>query len=123
MNAISSRRDMLRAGGALIVGLAVPGLPALAQVDAPRDESGSAPARTPASVKPALTADQLDSWIAVQADGSVTAFFGRVDVGQALDVAIAQIVADELDVSHAAVRVIMGDSASSVNQGGASGSW
>ncbi|MFT8243838.1 molybdopterin cofactor-binding domain-containing protein [Roseomonas sp. BN140053] len=120
MNAILSRRGLLGAGGALFVAF---GAPALAQVDAPRDESGSAPARTPAAAKPPLTADQLDSWIAVQADGSVTAFFGKVDVGQALEVAIAQIVADELDVAHSAVTVVMGDSASSVNQGGASGSF
>ena len=37
-------------------------------------------------------------------------------------VAIGQIVAEELDVPFKAVKVIMGDTATSVNQGGASGS-
>jgi len=72
--------------------------------------------------KPALTPDQLSSYIAVNADGTVSAFFGKMDMGQGLFVAIGQMVADELDVPFKAVRVIMGDTASSVNQGGASGS-
>ena len=43
-------------------------------------------------------------------------------MGQGVDVAIAQIVAEELDVPFNAVTVYMGDTATSVNQGGASGS-
>src|SRR5260370_31656206 len=45
-----------------------------------------------------------------------------MDMGQGLFVAIGQIVAEELDVPFKAVTVIMGDTATSVNQGGASGS-
>ena len=45
-----------------------------------------------------------------------------MDMGQGLFVAIGQIVAEELDVPFKAVKVFMGDTATSVNQGGASGS-
>jgi len=45
-----------------------------------------------------------------------------MDMGQSLDIAIAQIVADELDVDVAKVDVVMGDTALTCNQGGASGS-
>jgi nicotinate dehydrogenase subunit B len=45
-----------------------------------------------------------------------------MDMGHGLHVAIAQIVAEELDVPFKAVKVFMGDTANSVNQGGASGS-
>src|SRR2546430_17234145 len=45
-----------------------------------------------------------------------------MDMGHGLHVAIAQIVAEELDVPFKSVRVLMGDTATSVNQGGASGS-
>ena len=48
--------------------------------------------------KPPLMPDQLDSWIAINADGTVTAFFGKMDMGQGVDTAIGQIVAEELDV-------------------------
>jgi len=52
----------------------------------------------------------------------VQAFFGKMDMGQGLDVAVAQIVAEELDVGANKVDVVMGDTATSCNQGGASGS-
>jgi CO/xanthine dehydrogenase Mo-binding subunit len=45
-----------------------------------------------------------------------------MDMGHGLHVAIGQIVAEELDVPFKAVTVMMGDTATSVNQGGASGS-
>jgi len=73
-------------------------------------------------VKPALTPDQLSSYIAVNADGTISAFFGKMDMGQGLFVAVGQIVAEELDVPFDRVNVFMGDTATSVNQGGASGS-
>jgi len=72
--------------------------------------------------KPPLVPTELDSWVAILPDGRVTAFFGKMDMGQSLDIAIAQIVADELDVDVAKVDVVMGDTALTCNQGGASGS-
>ena len=112
MNQISptlSRRFLLQAGSALLVGIsAAPALP------------GHAAAA--GAVRPPLTPDQLDSFIALQPDGRFVAFYGKMDPGQGVDVAIAQIVAEELDVPAAAVRVVQGDTAQTVNQGGASGS-
>ena len=52
----------------------------------------------------------------------MTAFFGKMDMGQGVDISIAQIVADELDLPIERVDVVMGDTALTVNQGGASGS-
>src|SRR5580698_6750634 len=72
--------------------------------------------------KPPLTPDQLSSYIAVNADGRVAAYFGKMDMGHGLHVAIGQIVAEELDVPFKSVKVFMADTATSVNQGGASGS-
>jgi CO/xanthine dehydrogenase Mo-binding subunit len=108
-----SRRSMLTAGGALVVSIGMPiGLDAVLGI-------GNAFAQ---GMKPPLTPDQLSSYIAVSADGSVSAFFGKMDMGQGLFVAIGQMVAEELDVPFKSVAVIMGDTATSVNQGGASGS-
>src|SRR5437763_8408559 len=109
-----SRRSMLKAGGALVVSI---GMPIAAETVA-----GITEAAAQAGGKPPLTPDQLSSFIAVNADGSVSAFFGKMDMGQGVFVAIGQIVAEELDVPFRAVKVIMGDTATSVNQGGASGS-
>ena len=108
-----SRRTMLLGGGALVVsvgaGLSLDALLAINEAYAQ-------------GTKPPLTPDQLSSYIAVNADGSVSAFFGKMDMGHGLHVAIGQMVAEELDVAFARVGVIMGDTATSVNQGGASGS-
>ena len=108
-----SRRSMLKAGGALVVSVGTPiSLDTVLGI-------GEAFAQ---GAKPPLTPDQLSSYIAVNADGTVSAFFGKMDMGQGLFVAIGQMVAEELDVPFKAVAVIMGDTATSVNQGGASGS-
>lgn len=111
--AMISRRDFLKASGALIVSVGVPGATALGQnIGASGTLDG----------KPPLLPNELDSWVAVLPDGSVTAFFGKMDMGQGIDVAIGQIVAEELDVAFDKVTVVMGDTAFTCNQGGASGS-
>jgi nicotinate dehydrogenase subunit B len=109
-----SRRSLLKAGGGLVVSIGAP-------VSLDFAYAEDAPAMS-ATVKPALTPDQLSSYIAVNADGTISAFFGKMDMGQGLFVAVGQIVAEELDVPFDRVKVFMGDTATSVNQGGASGS-
>ena len=49
------------------------------------------------------------AWIHIGEDGPVTAFTGKVDVGQDSRTALALLVAEELGVSFEAVRVVMGD--------------
>ena len=103
-----SRREFLKTSGALVVSATVPWV------------GGSALAQAGAAARPALVPEELDSWVAIARDGRVSAFYGKVDLGQGLEVAIAQIVADELDVAVDQVSVITGDTATSLNQGGAS---
>ncbi len=103
-----TRRRALISGGALVIAFAA---------------RGQAAQPTPGgSVKPELVPPELDSWIAVQQDGKVIGYFGKVDVGLGIQVAIAQIIADELDVEFDQVNIVMGDTACTINQGGASGS-
>jgi CO/xanthine dehydrogenase Mo-binding subunit len=110
-----SRRSLFKGAGALVVSIGAPiGLDTVLGIgEAFAQASGS---------KPPLTPDQLSSFIAVGADGQVAAYFGKMDMGQGVFTAIGQIVAEELDVPFKAVKVYMGDTATSVNQGGASGS-
>jgi nicotinate dehydrogenase subunit B len=108
-----TRRSVLLGGGALVVSVGAPvSLETVLGI-------GQAYAQ---GSKPPLTPDQLSSYIAVNADGTVSAYFGKMDMGHGLHVAIGQIVADELDVPFKAVKVIMADTDVTVNQGGASGS-
>src|SRR3954447_18451356 len=110
-----SRRSILQAGGMFVVSVGMPiGLDTVLGLQAANAQG--------VATKPPLTPDQLSSFIAVNADGSVSAFFGKMDMGQGVFVAIGQMVAEELDVPFKAVKVYMGDTAITVNQGGASGS-
>ncbi len=102
------RRELLQASGALVVSALAPSLAA------------AQPSAAATSIKPPLAPEELDSWVAILPDGQVNAYYGKVDLGQGLEVAIAQIVAEELDVAVDRVHVLMGDSAISLNQGGAS---
>jgi CO/xanthine dehydrogenase Mo-binding subunit len=106
-NFIPSRRDLLRSGGALVVGFSLRSHHALAQ--------GTAAA------KPlALTA--VDTFLAIDSAGAVTVYSGKVDLGTGVQTALAQIVAEELDVPFASVGIVEGDTALTPDQGPTFGS-
>jgi nicotinate dehydrogenase subunit B len=103
-----NRRDLLKCAGYLLV--------ACSLSSAPRAADGLGP--WPKTVPD----DRIDSWLAVKADGSVTCFTGRVDLGTGIRTALAQIVADELDVDFDRVTMVMGDTARTPDQGTTSAS-
>ncbi len=105
-----TRRDLLKGGGALVVTIGIP------KWALPATQGGVSASRPP------FTPDQLDSYLSIGADGNVTVFFGKIDMGQGVDTALAQIVADELDVAFERVGVVMCDTALTLDQGGASAS-
>src|SRR6478672_1166357 len=65
---------------------------------------------------------QVDSWIAVAADGSVTAYTGKCELGQGMLTAQTQLVAEELSVPIERVHLIMCDTDVAPDQGTTSGS-
>src|SRR5206468_12798524 len=107
----TSRRDFLKASGALVVSVMIPGTVPIARAQTSGVGDG----------KPPLLPDELDSWIAILPAGNVTAFFGKMDMGQGVDVALGQIVAEELEVSFERVSVVMGVTELPCKQGGVSG--
>jgi CO/xanthine dehydrogenase Mo-binding subunit len=111
MNSGITRRNLLRASGAVVVGFA-----------APAGWLGSAtPADARAMSRP-LDPAWLDSWIAVSKDNQVTIYWGKMDMGQGTDTGICIMAAEELDVGIDRVAIIQGDTSLTVDQGGASGS-
>ena len=105
-----SRRNVLQGTGALVVAFSM------------ADASQVLAAAPGADGKPPLIPTELDSWLSIARDGGVTIYFGKIDGGQGTDLAMAMIVAEELDVPIKSVSVVQGDTARTVNQGGASGS-
>jgi nicotinate dehydrogenase subunit B len=64
----------------------------------------------------------LSSWIRFSAEGEVTITPGKVEIGQGIVTALAQIAADELDVDIGRVRMVRTTTAGSPNEGVTSGS-
>jgi nicotinate dehydrogenase subunit B len=100
-----SRRAFLAASGALVVTLTA---------------DWSEAAANAAAERPPLKGDQLSSYITIDPDGTVVAYYGKIDGGQGLETSIAQMVAEEIEVPYERVRVVMGDSGLTLDMGGAS---
>lgn len=64
----------------------------------------------------------LDDWLAIEPDGSITAFSGKVELGTGVRTALTQIVAEELDVPLERIHMIMGDTARTPDEGYTAGS-
>ena len=74
-------------------------------------------ATAPVLSKPkAVAKDRVESFVAVNADGSVTVHVGKVDLGTGTRTALAQMAADELDVAFDKVAMVMGDTATTPDQ-------
>ena len=65
---------------------------------------------------------RLSSWIKFAADGQVTVSPGKVEIGQGIVTALAQIAADELDIDIGRLRMVRATTAASPNEGVTSGS-
>jgi nicotinate dehydrogenase subunit B len=116
MNApiILDRRRVLAGGGALIVSFSLTN--AFAQDQAPVVAPAPKP---PGSL---ATTPFLDSWIRIDADGSITAFTGKVELGQGFKTAFQQIAAEELGIPFDSLKVITADTRRTANEGYTSGS-
>ena len=106
-----SRRDFLKRSGALVVAfsaadrLGVPGSPGTA---AAQGFNGRG-------------TQTLDGWISVMADGSVTAYTGKCELGQGLFTSQMQLIAEELVVPMSRVRLVQCDTSLTPDQGTTSG--
>src|SRR5215468_3737279 len=66
--------------------------------------------------------NQIDDWLAIDPDGTINAFSGKVELGTGVRTALAQIVAEELDVAFERVHMVMGDTALTPDEGYTAGS-
>jgi nicotinate dehydrogenase subunit B len=65
---------------------------------------------------------QLDAWVRIAPDGTVTVMTGRVELGQGMLTAMRQVAADELDVAPERLVLISGDTGQTPNEGQTAGS-
>jgi len=69
-----------------------------------------------------LRKEALQSWLALGADGRITVYSGKVDLGTGVKTALTQMVADELEVDFNSIQLVMGDTGSTIDQGQTAGS-
>ena len=65
---------------------------------------------------------ELDHWLGVNEDGTITVRTGKVEIGQGISTALAMIAAEELGVAMARIRVQTADTEITPNEGVTSGS-
>ena len=111
MSLAISRRSLLKAGGAMVISLALP-VPGLAQRIAGAE----------AALGKTLDAGEVDGFFAVHQDGSITLYCGKVDLGQGLRIAIPQMAAEELGIGVDRIAMVEGDTSLTPDQGPTAGS-
>jgi nicotinate dehydrogenase subunit B len=112
----TSRRNFLKASGALVCSMgftALPGGSALAA--APASPGGAGPYPDPDFL-------QLDTWIVIHPDNTATFFVGKTDGGQGTGTAFRQMMCDELDIAYDSTTLVMGCTDTTPDQGGSGGS-
>src|SRR5581483_9259740 len=119
-----TRRGFLCAGGALVVALGVGsrGRRAAAQGGAP---ASAAPAAWPTDrfLGKTVAPDEVDAFVAIHPDGTVTLFTGKVDIGTGGRAALRQMLAEDLDVAIDRITTMVeGDTALTPDQGPTAGS-
>jgi CO/xanthine dehydrogenase Mo-binding subunit len=99
-----SRREVLGAGGALVISFAL------------------APTTRAALPGDLDKAPYLDSWLRIGGDGRITVFTGKAELGQGIRTAIPQVAAEELDVTPESIELVTADTARTPDEGFTAGS-
>ena len=94
------RRDLLKSAGALVVSFAL----------LPRSQGAEAAAK---SVSP----DAVGAFIAIDSEGMLTLYSGKVELGTGALTALTQIIAEELSLPMERVKTVQGDTELTPDQG------
>jgi CO/xanthine dehydrogenase Mo-binding subunit len=116
-----SRREFLARGGALVVSFS---LASRAWGAAPQEPQniGKEPKKDPALPGSLKNAPLLDSWIRIDADGTITVFTGKAELGQGIKTALIQVAAEELVVDPRSINLVTADTGRTPNEGYTAGS-
>jgi len=68
------------------------------------------------------TNPRLDAWIRIAADGKVTVFTGKVELGTGVRTALLQVASEELDMAPALITFLTADTGASPDEGLTAGS-
>src|SRR5690349_4853035 len=103
------RREFLKIGGALVVGIGV------ANVDAAQAPANQTAVWQRGVVSGPPDPAQIDSYLAIHADNTATIYLGYVDLGQSGPTALCQVAAEELDLDFRQVSIARNDTFACTN--------
>jgi nicotinate dehydrogenase subunit B len=101
-----NRRNFLKNSGCLAIGFSLSG----SFIDAPSPMMQE----LPESIK---RHPNIDAWLEVLANGQVRIFTGKLELGQGISTAIAQVAAEELDLAMDNIEIILADTVRTPNEG------
>jgi len=122
-----SRRNFLKTTGCLTIGFCLGGT-ALEAFTAPGAAAGPLPASLAAGPLPGPLPpgpgeyDTIDAWLEVLADGRIRILTGKLELGQGIATAVAQVAAEELEMEMARVEVTMAETGRTPDEGYTAGS-
>ena len=108
-----SRRQFLKTGGSLVIYFSIaPGV--LTPIKKSMAQGG---------LTGSLAANpNLDSWLQIKADGTIAVYSGKVEIGQGIQTALGQIIAEELDIKMGRIYMATVDTRHSPDEGTTVGS-
>lgn len=108
-----SRRELLERGGGIVMLLSLGGM-----------VSGCGEEKAAPTPLPDHLADTpaLESWVRIQADGRVSLFTGKAELGQGILTALVQIASEELDVAPGRIDITSADTTLTPDEGITNGS-
>jgi nicotinate dehydrogenase subunit B len=112
---MSTRREFIRSGGALVVGFSLGD--ALLHADAAVTQAPTGTAGV-AGAGRSLDLKQVDTWLAIHANNTATVYIGFAELGQGASTALLQVAGEELDLGMDQMKTVPLDTTVTPNQGG-----
>jgi CO/xanthine dehydrogenase Mo-binding subunit len=117
-----SRRAFLGTGGALVLSFSLFARGQSKQEVREPQNLGEVASKAPALPGSLEQEPMLDAWIRIDANGGITVFTGKAELGQGIKTALIQIAAEELVVEPSRIRLVTADTGQTPNEGYTAGS-
>lgn len=101
----------------LVVSFSLPSIVGTAGLRTAAAQTAPPPAGSPVPSPKTMALDEVDAYLAIDMNGRVTLYSGKVELGTGVSTAMTQIVAEELDVPLASIALVQGDTALTPAQG------
>lgn len=108
-----NRREFLKTSGVLVIGFS------LFNTFSPDTSLAQGGNALPASL---MRHPEIDAWLQIHADGTVTVFTGKIELGQGIKTALMQMAAEELEVNFERMRIVQADTGRTPDEGLTAGS-